>query len=422
MMNVRKLAVEAVEKIIDKKGFSNIVVNDYLRKFVLSKEDKALFTNLVYGTVQNLITIEYYLEPFIGHKRQKPWVKYLLYISVYQLLYLRIPDYAVLNEAVEIANLKDRAIGSFVNAVLRNFLRTEIRSLDGLDEIETLSIKYSHPAWLVAYFLKDYDLETVEKILIENSLVKKTAIRINTLKVNMEEVKDILEESKIEYHEQELVRYGLIVNESIIGHPLLTEGKIAIQDLSAQLVSEIVNPSLNQRIIDVCSAPGGKAAHLAAIMENTGEIYACDIYPHKIKLMDKLFKQLGVLNIKTQIVDARNLPEIVHDESFDHVLADVPCSGLGVISHKVDLKYQINLESIAEIIALQKEILESTWNLVKPGGYYTYSTCTLNKEENEEQIKNFQKTHPDAEIVHEQTILPFEHHSDGFYICKMRRR
>lgn len=421
-MNVRKLAVEAVEKIIDKKGFSNIVVNEYLRKFVLSKEDKALFTNLVYGTVQNLITIEYYLDPFIGHKRQKPWVKYLLYISVYQLLYLRIPDYAVINEAVEIANLKDRAVGSFVNAVLRNFLRTELRSLDGLDEIETLSIKHSHPAWLVAYFLKDYDLETVEKILIENSLVKKTAIRINTLKANMEEVKDILEESKIEYSEQQLVRHGLIVNESLVGHSLLTEGKITIQDLSAQLVSEIVNPSLNQQIIDVCSAPGGKAAHLAAIMENTGEIYACDIHPHKMKLMDKLFKQLGVNNIKKQIVDARNLHEIVHDESFDHVLADVPCSGLGVISHKVDLKYQINLESIAEIIALQKEILENTWNLVKRGGYYTYSTCTLNKEENEEQIKTFLKIHPDAEIVHEQTILPFEHHSDGFYICKMRRR
>ena len=159
-MNARKLALEALEKIIDKKAFSNIVVNEFLNKFELSLEDRALFTNIVYGTMQNLLTIDYYLEPYISHKKQKSWVKCLLYISVYQLVYLDIPEYAVVNEAVSIANIKDRAIGSFVNAVLRNLLRNPLRGLEGLDEIGTLSIKYSHPSWLVAYFLKDYDYET----------------------------------------------------------------------------------------------------------------------------------------------------------------------------------------------------------------------------------------------------------------------
>jgi 16S rRNA (cytosine967-C5)-methyltransferase len=188
-MNVRKLALEAIEKITRKKAFCNIVVNEFLNKFELSEEDRRLFTNLVYGTIQNLITIDFYLEPYIRRKKPKSWVKNLLYISVYQIVYLDIPKYAIVNESVDIANIKDKAIGSFVNAVLRNFLRNPLRSLDGYDDIQRLSIKYSHPMWLVAYLLKDYSLEVLEKILQENSLIKNDAIRINTLKTNKETIK-----------------------------------------------------------------------------------------------------------------------------------------------------------------------------------------------------------------------------------------
>ncbi|HKM30075.1 MAG TPA: 16S rRNA (cytosine(967)-C(5))-methyltransferase RsmB [Bacilli bacterium] len=421
-MNVRKIALEAIDKIINKKAFSNIVVNEFLNKFELSSEDKALFTNLVYGTIQNLMTIDFYIEPYILRKKPKPWVKNLLYMSIYQLVYLDIPSYAVVNESVDLANVKDKAIGSFVNAVLRNFLRNPLRSLDGYDDLQRLSIKYSHPLWLVAYLLKDYRMEELEKILQENSGVKKDAIRINTLKTTKAEVIDKLLAEKIKYTETPLVKDGLIIHQAIVNNNLFTTGAITMQDISSQMVSEMAAPAPNSIILDLCAAPGGKSAHLSAIMGNTGTIFACDVYPHKIKLMEKTFARLGVNNVKTQLIDARNIANKVKEESFDYLIADVPCSGLGVLSHKVDLKYKITIKAIEEVEYLQEEILEKSYKLLKRNGFLVYSTCTINKDENEKQIAKFLRRHPDFEKVEEKIILPFEHQTDGFYICKLRRK
>lgn len=419
-MNPRRLALDAISKILDKGGYSNIVINEYLQKYELNPDDRALFTKLVLGTVEKKLTLEYFLEPFL-HKKQKPWVLNLLLMSIYQLVELNIPDYAVVNEAVEIARIKNQQIASFVNAVLRNFLRNEVRSFTGLDELDYLSIKYSYPKWLVAYFLKDYDFEITEKIFLEFAKEKHQAIRVNTLKATKDEVINELQKDKINYQDSGLVKNGLIVEESIINHPLFTEGKVIIQDLASQLVSEIINPEENSIILDLCSAPGGKASHLASMMNNTGSIHACDIHPHKLKLMEENFKKLGVTNVTLQLIDARLIKDYVKEEAFDYVLADLPCSGLGVLGHKVDLKYHLQYEAILDIIKLQKEILDSTYMLVKKGGYFIISTCTLNKLENENQVKEFLTNHPFFEIIEEKTILPFEYGTDGFYICKLRR-
>ena len=424
-MNVRKLAIDAIDKIMVNNGYSNIVVNETLKKFELSKEDKGLFTSLVYGTIQHLLTIEYYLEPFIMKKKPKHYIYYLLCVSVYELVYLHTEPYAVCNEMVGIARLKDMKVASFVNGVLRNFLRTKLRDIEEIkdngDEIKYLSIKYSHPSWLVAFFLKDYDFQTVEKILIENNEEKKDAIRINTIKSNKEEVKEKLEGLGIGYTESDIAPDALIIDKPIINTEILIRGLAIMQDISSQMVGIITNPLPKSSILDLCSAPGGKASHLAALMNNTGKIFACDIYPQKIKLMTELFNRLGISCIKPQQIDARLVKNVVRSSCFDYCLGDVPCSGLGVISHKVDLKYHIEMNSINEIINLQKEILDATWNLVKVGGFYIYSTCTINKDENEYQIREFLKRHPRFEIVEEKQILPFENHTDGFYICKMRR-
>lgn len=419
-MNIRKLALEAIERIIKKGGYANIVINEYLQKYELKPEDKGLFTKLVMGTVEYQLTLAFYLEPYLT-KKQKPWVELLLLMSIYQLVYLSIPDHAVVNEAVKIANLKDRHIGSFVNAVLRNFLRNEVRKFDDLDEIERLSIEYSYPRWLVAYLLKDYSFETVKKIFMVNTKVKKMAIRVNTLKTTLTEACERFDQDKIKYEVSPIVKNGLVVEENIINHPFFIRGKIIVQDIASQLVSEIVNPLHDSKVLDLCSAPGGKTAHMASIMENSGVIYACDIHEHKLKLMEHNFKKLGVTNVKLQLIDARYVKDYVKPESFTHVLADLPCSGLGVLGHKVDLKYHITLDAINDIIALQQEILEASYNLVQKGGYYIMSTCTINSHENEEQVRLFLKNHPEYEIVEERKILPFEYLTDGFYICKMRR-
>ena len=422
-MNARKLAVEAIDKILDKKAYSNIIVNEFLTKYELSFEDKNLFTNLVYGTLQNLMTIEYYLSPYLK-KKPKHYIMNLLCMSVYQIVYLKIPEYAVIDESVKIARLKDRSIGSFVNAVLRNFLRNDLKDLEVLkkkDQIKYLSVKYSHPEWLVMFFLKDYSFDVVEKILIENNKVKNDAIRINTLKTTKAEVLAKLDELNIPYEDVEVVSNGVIIKKPIFETELFRNGLVTIQDISSQMVAEVVSPKEGSLVIDLCSAPGGKAAHASALMNNTGSIYACDIYPAKIRLMKNLFKRLGVKNVSCEQIDARLVKDIVKAETFDYVIADVPCSGLGVISHKVDLKYHINMDSINEIVALQEEILENTYNLVKVGGYYTYSTCTINKDENEYMIKKFIEKHPNFKVIEEKQILPHMYSSDGFYICKLLR-
>ena len=420
MVNIRKLALQAIERIIYKGGYANIVINEYLNKYEFEDNDRRLFTKLVLGTVEKRITLAFYLEPFL-RKKQKPLINCLLLMSVYQLVYLNIPEHVVVNESVKLANSTDRMIGSFINAVLRNFLRSELRSLDNLDEIQKLSVEYSYPTWLVAYLLKDYDYETVTKILAFNDEVKSDAVRINTLKANYDEVISVLEKEKTEYQISDLVNDGLIINKSMVNHSLFKEGKITIQDIASQMVTEITSPEENSLVIDLCSAPGGKTAHLAAWMNNTGTIYACDIHPHKIKLMEKNFKRLGVENVKTQLIDAREVQKVVKEQSFDYVVCDMPCSGLGVMSHKCDLKYNITYQAIDEIIKLQREILIASYPLLKKGGYLTVSTCTINKSENEQQIEFLLKKFPDLQVEYQNTILPFEYNTDGFFICKLKK-
>jgi len=423
-MNARKLAVEAIDKILDKDAYSNIIVNEYLTKYELSNEDKSLFTNLVYGTLQNLLTIEYYLKPYLK-KKPKHFIMNLLSMSVYQLVYMNIPEYAVLDESVKIARLKDSKLASFVNGVLRNFLRNplpdleEIKTKDGITKY--LSIKYSHPEWLIVFFLKDYSIEDVEKILIENNKVKYDAIRINTLKTTKEEVIRILNELNVPFEDASAVTNGLIIKKPIFETNLFRDGYVTIQDISSQMVGEIASPEMDSTVIDLCSAPGGKTAHLAAWVNNTGTIYACDVHQHKIKLMEKNFKRLGVENVKTQLIDAREVYKKVKEESFDYVICDVPCSGLGVMSHKCDLKYNITYDSIQEIIKLQREILDASYPLIKKGGYLTVSTCTINKSENEEQINYLLEKYKDLTVEYQKTILPFEYGTDGFFICKLKK-
>ena len=420
MMNIRKLALQAIEKILYKGAYANIVINEYLNKYEFNDSDRRLFTRLVLGTVERKITLAYYLEPYLK-KKQKPLINCLLLMSVYQLVYLNIPEYTVVNESVSLANSTDRMIGSFINAVLRNFLRNEIRTLDNLDEIQKLSIKYSYPTWLVAYLLKDYDYEIVEKILEFNDEIKADAVRINTLKTNYDEVIEVLNKEKIDYQISDLVNDGIIINRSMVNHPLFKEGKITIQDIASQMVTEVASPEEDSLVIDLCSAPGGKTSHMAAWMNNTGTIYACDVHAHKIKLMEKNFKRLGVTNVKTQLIDAREVHKVVKNESFDYVICDMPCSGLGVMSHKCDLKYNITHQEIDEIISLQKEILKSSYPLLKKGGYLVVSTCTINKSENEEQIEYLTKLYPDLKVEYQKTFLPFEYGTDGFFICKLRK-
>ncbi len=417
-MNIRQLAADAIEKILYKGAYVNITINEYFNKFDLTKEEKALFTILVMGTVEHKITLAYYLEPYLK-KKQKPWVYVILMMSTYQIVYMKVENHYVVNEAVNLGNIKDRNIGGFINAVLRNLLRHELRDISADDEIKYLSLKYSYPTWLVSYLLSYYKFIELERLFSYNETNKKCVIRVNTLKASNEEIEEKLKEENVEYKKHDLVENGYVCDKPLMNSEMFKDGLITIQDIASQKVAEVLAPKRGTNVLDMCAAPGSKTAHLAAIMQNSGTIYACDIYQHKIKLMNNGFKRLGVENVKTQLIDARKISEIVRKESFDYILLDMPCSGMGVMQHKVDLKYNLSYQSVEETIKLQKELIEASYKLLKKGGEIVISTCTINKAENEENIEEFIKNHRDMNIIYEKQFMPYEYETDGFFICKL---
>ena len=410
-------AYRILNQYFEDESFLNIALNEELKKSELKREDKDLCTTIVYGTIQNLLAIQYQLQPYIKGKRVKKKIKTLLYLSLYQLMYLdKIPEYAVINEAVNIAKKQGYQTSKFVNAVLRNFVRNERRSLEGLDELERISIETSHPLWMVKMFNKQYGLEKTKKICLEDNTPPTRSGRVNTLKASKEE---LLKEGC--FKEGTLSKDALLYDK---GNLALTsyfkEGKVTIQDESSQLVARLLDPQKTDYVLDMCSAPGSKTTHLSALMENQGKIEAYDLYEHKVKLVEYNLRRLGVKNVHIQAGDSTKLKEVYSEKTFDRILLDAPCSGFGVLKRKSEIKYHDS--SIMDgLVSLQELLLENAYYLLKNDGTMVYSTCTINKKENELMIQKFIEKHPDMEVIKQRTILNYEYHTDGFFMCKMKK-
>ena len=410
-------AYRILNQYFEDESFLNIALNEELKKSELKREDKDLCTTIVYGTIQNLLAIQYQLQPYIKGKRVKKKIKTLLYLSLYQLMYLdKIPEYAVINEAVNIAKKQGYQTSKFVNAVLRNFVRNERRSLEELDELERISIETSHPLWMVKMFNKQYGLEKTKKICLEDNTPPTRSGRVNTLKASKEE---LLKEGC--FKEGTLSKDALLYNK---GNLALTsyfkEGKVTIQDESSQLVARLLDPQKTDYVLDMCSAPGSKTTHLSALMENQGKIEAYDLYEHKVKLVEYNLRRLGVKNVHIQAGDSTKLKEVYPEKTFDRILLDAPCSGFGVLKRKPEIKYHDS--SIMDgLVSLQALLLENAYYLLKNDGTMVYSTCTINKKENELMIQKFIEKHPDMEVIKQRTILNYEYHTDGFFMCKMKK-
>ena len=410
-------AYRILNQYFEDESFLNIALNEELKKSELKREDKDLCTTIVYGTIQNLLAIQYQLQPYIKGKRVKKKIKTLLYLSLYQLMYLdKIPEYAVINESVNIAKKQGYQTSKFVNAVLRNFVRNERRSLEGLDELERISIESSHPLWMVKMFNKQYGLEKTKKICLEDNTPPTRSGRVNTLKANKEE---LLKEGC--FKEGTLSKDALLYDK---GNLALTsyfkEGKVTIQDESSQLVARLLDPQKTDYVLDMCSAPGSKTTHLSALMENQGKIEAYDLYEHKVKLVEYNLRRLDVKNVHIQAGDSTKLKEVYSEKTFDRILLDAPCSGFGVLKRKPEIKYHDS--SIMDgLVSLQELLLENAYYLLKNDGTMVYSTCTINKKENELMIQKFIEKHPDMQVIKQRTILNYEYHTDGFFMCKMKK-
>lgn len=403
------LIINDLVKVLHNDGYLNVVIDNTLSNNKLSDHERRLYTKIMYGVVTNKLLLDYYVSDILKGKRVKPYIKCAIRCGVYVIEYLDLKDYYAVNEIVDTVKKQDFNGSKFVNAVLRNYKASGKKSLDDLNKLDRLSLELSLPIELTKYlysFYKD-DLKTFFTISdVYNSY------RINYNKVDEELLKKSLDSLNITYSIENNMLYS---KESLINSDLFNNGYIISQDASSTIPALYINPQENEVILDACSAPGGKSLYMAELSHDKASIYSCDIYLDKLNKINDNAEKLGISCIKTVLADATNYD---YNMSFDKILLDVPCSGLGTINHKPDLKYHLSLNDIKDIIMLQEKILNHAEKYLKVGGVLVYSTCTINKNENEIQINRFIKNHPNYHIDKEESIIP-SNKCDGFYICKL---
>ena len=427
----RSLALTVLENVLMNQAYSNIALNKHLKGSQLSAADKGLVTEIVYGTVARKLTLEWYLSHFIEDRdKLDNWLYILILMSAYQLRYLdKVPNHAVVNEAVELAKARKKSSEKLVNAVLRRILREGWPDVDSIKRKNKRdSIAYSLPVWLVSKLKEEYGEERAQAIF-ESLLVRnKASIRVTDLS-RKEEIKAVLEAN-----DSPLAASGLVKEQGhFAGHDLFSEGAITIQDESSQLVAPTLDLQGHEQVLDACAAPGGKTAHMASFL-TSGKVTALDLYDHKLDLIQENAQRLGVADrVQTQKLDARKVHEFFEKDSFDKILVDAPCSGIGLLRRKPDIKYNKETADFTSLQEIQMEILGSVCQTLRKGGIITYSTCTIVSEENFQVVEAFLESHPEFEQVkleHECKdilkdgcilITPELYGSDGFFISQFRK-
>lgn len=442
----REIALKIMYNINEKGAYSNVSVNKHLEAYELRDIDKAFITELVYGTEKWKLTLDWIIEQFssIKLKKMSPWILNILRLGIYQLIYTdKVPESAAVNESVKLSKKYGHTASSgFVNAVLRNISRkrNEIRYPDKEKEpVRFLSVKYSHPQWLVQKWLGRYGYEFTESLLDSNNGVPVFTVRVNTLKTTREQLVQAFREAGMEAGNGAYVQEAVTVeNPQSFAHlDAFRKGHFQVQDESSMLVARVLDPKPGELVMDVCSAPGGKSIHIAQLMGNQGTVIARDIHEHKIKLIKEAAERLGITIITTELFDA-TLTDDRYVDKADRVLVDAPCTGLGIIRRKPDIKWTRNVEDKKEIVRLQLKILSAASKYVKSGGVLVYSTCTIEPEENDELVKSFLKDNKGFEPVDISPVLPVGlvkptaadgyiqlfpniDKVDGFFITKMIR-
>ncbi|WP_379133497.1 16S rRNA (cytosine(967)-C(5))-methyltransferase RsmB [Paenibacillus sp. sgz500958] len=447
-LTAREAALDILVRVDDQGAYSNLLLNSTLQKSGLSREDSGLVTELVYGTISRRNTLDYVLEQFVskGLTKLQPWVLSLLRLSLYQIMYLdRIPSHAAVHEAVNISKQRGhQGISGMVNGVLRSVLRSGEQPVfpEKMGEVSRIAFRHSHPRWMVERWIAEYGTNVAEAICAANNEPPAVSVRVNTTMTSREKLLEEMLEQGLNASASDVSPFGIIIKGG--GNLALTswykDGYLSIQDESSMLVAEAVAPESGMRVLDCCAAPGGKTAHMAEIMKDEGVIYANDLHEHKAKLISDQAERLGLDSIVTRSGDALELSHALEKASFDRILLDAPCTGLGVIRRKPDLKWRKVPADVTGIAALQEQLLESISELLKPGGILVYSTCTTEQAENSEVVSSFLRNNPHFEAVTFTTplwdrikdvalakgegiqILPQHFGSDGFFIACLQRR
>lgn len=438
---VRGIAVKVLNRVDRTDAYLDKLIDHEFKNSELSGQDKALLFEIVHGVLRWMGKLDWILNGFYKGAYTKciPNVKNALRVGLYQILFLeKIPDYAAVNESVEfIKRLQGQKPADQANAVLRNI----IRSKEGIrypnpeeDLIGYLSAFYSHPAWLVKRWLNFFGQEQTEALLIANNEKPSLTLRVNTSKTSVDEFKALLKSVDLKFYDgkfnNDFIKLRTLTN--IAGWEYFEKGYFTIQDESTGLPCKLLDVKPGMRVLDLCAAPGGKTSYLSNLMNDTGEIIALDRYESRLKILEKNLKRLGATNIK---LIEENALEYNADE-FDRILVDAPCSGLGTLSKKPDIKWKRDLGDIRELTKLQLELLKKAASLVKVEGSVVYSTCTIEPEENYDVVKKFIKDNPNFVIDNANNYVPQQivdgngcvqtyphlHQMDGAFSVKLIRK
>lgn len=435
MVNTRELILEILLEVIERGNYSHLVIRSVLDKYqYLEKQERAFITRVCEGTIQTMIELDYIINQFSKVKvnKMKPVIRNILRMSVYQLKYMdSVPDSAACNEAVKLARKKGfSSLSGFVNGVLRNISR-ELDAISYPDKKKTLvayySVKYSMPEWLVEKWIADYGEEIAGAIFEAFSKEAPITIRTNLEKITPEELAHQLQSEgvtvkKVELQEFPELDYAFVISgfDYLNALPSFRDGLFYVQDISSMMVAELAAPKQGDYIIDVCAAPGGKSTHLAEKMQGTGTVEARDLTEYKIGLIEENIVRHACTNMKAVQMDATVLDEASVGKA-DIVIADLPCSGLGVMRKKTDIKYKMEPDKMVSLVELQRNMLHTVCNYVKEKGILLYSTCTIHRGENEDNVAWFLEKHPEFELLGMQQIFPQEEFGDGFFIAKMQK-
>ncbi len=446
-VNSREIVVEILLKIEKEDVFANEVIGNVLKMYqFIPKQTRAFINKLAEGTIEHQIQLDYIINQFSKTKinKCKPLIRVLLRMSAYQILFLdRVPDRAVCDEAVKIARKKGfHNLTGFVNGVLRNISRNkENISYPKEEEGKVLawSVHYSMPEWIVEKFLKDFGEEKAKKILEASMEERDTCIRVNTSKLSKEECIKKLEKEEVTVKQGCYAKDALRIEDYdyLSGLTSFQEGDFNVQDESSQLLCEIADIKKDYLVLDVCSAPGGKTLHAVNELKGTGLVIARDLTEKKTELILENVERMGYQNVRVEVFDALNFDENMKEKA-DLVIADLPCSGLGILGRKKDIKYSITKEQLLELKNMQRSMLEVVSGYVKKGGYLIFSTCTINPEENLDnyryiieklpfQAVDITSKLPDSlqcETAREGYIQLLQgiHDCDGFFISKFQKK
>ncbi|GAA0085437.1 16S rRNA (cytosine(967)-C(5))-methyltransferase RsmB [Clostridium sp. MB05] len=437
-MNSRKLARQIIQRVLEEGAYSNLVLSNELSSREIEDKDKGLITEIVYGTLRRKRTLDVLIGNFVKDINLiDTTVLNILRVAIYQMYFLdKIPEYAACNEAVEEAKEVSLESSKLVNGILRNYIKDEKEILVPGNRIDELAYKFSFQPWMIRLFIKQYGEERTMRLMAGLNETPKVTVRVNEFKSDYDDVYRRLEDTGYNIEEGYACPEAIAIQggKGIEDNELFKEGLITVQDESAMIVAPLLDLKEGDKVLDLCAAPGGKTTHIAELLCNTGEVLAFDLHEHKLSLIEENANRLGLGNIVCKTMDATKL-----DSNYisygDKVLIDVPCSGLGIIRKKPEIKWNKTRQQLKDLVPIQREIMENAWQYLKPGGTLVYSTCTLNKEENEENIQWFLSKHNDAAIEKiyignnnnfiyngdgSLTILPSDS-MDGFFMGKIKK-